>query len=103
MTDSTSGSWPHYAQDGSASPGGNEIVKWVVVARTMGLMPATIMAGRLRVEGFPVRTWQEGAGQALGLMVGALGTGYVAVPEELAEQALIILEESEYIDQSEEE
>jgi hypothetical protein len=56
-----------------------------------GITPATIVAGRLQAEGIPVRAWQEGAGQALGLTVGLLGTGYVAVPEEYVAQALEIL------------
>ncbi|MCB9007931.1 MAG: hypothetical protein H6656_11290 [Ardenticatenaceae bacterium] len=67
-------------------------VKWEVVAQMPGLTPATIVAGRLKAEGVPVRVWQEGAGQALGLTVGLLGTGYVAVPEEYKDQALTILE-----------
>lgn len=107
MTDSASGTWSNYSQEetqeGKTSPGGNETVKWEIVARTMGLMQATIIAGRLHAEGIPVRTWQEGAGQALGLLIGALGTGYVAVPEEMVEQAFSILEESEYVDEDEEE
>ena len=103
MADSASGAWHLYSQGKSTSPGGNETIKWEVVARTMGLMQATIIAGRLHAEGIPVRTWQEGAGRALGLMVGALGTGYVAVPEEWVEQAISILETDEYIAEDEEE
>ena len=74
------------------SPGGQIEIKWKVVAETPGLTPATIIAGRLKSEGIPVRAWQEGAGQALGLTVGLLGTGYVAVPEEYEEQALDLLD-----------
>ena len=73
------------------SPGGQSEVRWEIVARMPGITPATILAGRLQAEGIPVRAWQEGAGQALGLTVGLLGTGYVAVPEEYAAQALEIL------------
>ena len=74
-----------------SSPGGGEEIRWEVVARTPGITPATILAGRLQAEGIPARAWQEGAGQALGLTVGLLGTGHVAVPEEHVEQALEIL------------
>ncbi len=102
MTDSATGTWSFNSQDASTSPGGSEIVKWEVVARTMGLMQATIIAGRLHVEGIPVRTWQEGAGRALGLVVGDLGTGYVAVPEDKVEQAHTILETTEYFDEFDE-
>ena len=75
------------------TPDGSEAVRWQVVAKQAGLMQATIVAGRLQAAGIPARTWQEGAGQAIGLTVGLLGTGYVAVPEEYAEQAEAILAE----------
>lgn len=74
-----------------ATPGGDGEVRWEVVARTSGLMPAQIQAGRLQAEGIPARAWQEAAGQALGLMIGLLGTGYVAVPAEFAAKAQAIL------------
>ncbi len=71
---------------------GNREVRWEVVARTPGITPAHIIAGRLQTEGIPARAWQEAAGQAYGITVGLLGTGYVAVPEEFVEDALEILE-----------
>ena len=77
------------------TPGGQREVKWKVVAQAPGITPATIIANRLQAEGLPVRAWQEGAGQALGLTVGKLGTGFVAVPEEYEEQARRILESDE--------
>ncbi|MCP4428287.1 MAG: hypothetical protein GY803_27685 [Chloroflexi bacterium] len=83
---------------GRASKGdssNSEEIKWEIVARTAGLTPATIMAGRLQADNIPARAWQEGAGQAMGLTVGLLGTGFVAVPEKYVEQALEILEEEE--------
>jgi hypothetical protein len=83
--------------------GGSEEVRWEIVARTAGLMPATIMAGRLQVEGIPTRTWQEGAGRALGLTVGILGTGYLAVPEEYVDKAQEILADESQVDWDEEE
>jgi hypothetical protein len=83
--------------------GGNEEVRWEIVARTAGVMPANIMAGRLQAEGIPTRAWQEGAGRALGLTVGILGTGYVAVPEEYVEIAQEILADENQIDWDEEE
>lgn len=78
-----------------AHPRGSTEIKWEIVARTPGITPATIIAGRLKAENIPVRVWQEGAGQALGLTIGILGTGNVAVPEEYADQALEILEDEE--------
>jgi len=66
-------------------------VRWTVVETASGITAAEIIAGRLRSEGIPARAWQEGAGEALGLLVGVLGTGHVVVPEEYAEQARAIL------------
>ena len=77
----------------TTSPGQKSEIQWEIVARMPGLTPATIIAGRLHAEGIPARAWQEGAGQAIGLTIGLLGTGYVAVPQEYAEQALAILNE----------
>lgn len=74
---------------------GSKETKWHVVAKEPGLAPAQIIANRLVTEGIPARAWQEGAGQAFGLTVGLLGTGYVAVPEEFAEEAKAILAMSE--------
>jgi hypothetical protein len=89
--------------DQETTPGGSEEIRWKVVARTAGIMPATIIAGRLKAEGLPTRAWQEGAGRALGLTIGILGTGYVAVPEEYVELAQKILADESQIDWDEEE
>jgi hypothetical protein len=71
-----------------------QYVKWEVVARMPGLTPAQILAARLYSEGIPARAYQE-AGGAIGLTVGLLGIGYVAVPEEYADEALAILEDED--------
>ena len=68
-------------------------INWIEVASTAGITAAQILAGRLKSEGIPARAWQEGAGQATGLVVGLLGTGHVVVPEEYAEEAREILED----------
>jgi hypothetical protein len=81
------------------TPGGQEVVKWEVVAETMGLLPAQIIAGRLQSEGLPARAWQESAGLVHGLTIGPLGTGYVSVPESVAEQAREILLRAEEADE----
>ncbi len=87
----------------STTPGGDEEIKWVVVAKTMGLIPAQIMADRLQSDGIRAWAWQEGAGRALGLTVGMLGEGRVLVPEEHEEEARAILEEAaqQFIDEEE--
>jgi hypothetical protein len=81
----------HAAGEHATTPGDVEQVIWEVVERTNGITPAEIIAGRLQAEGIPARAWQEGAGEALGLMVGLLGTGHVAVPQQYADQARAIL------------
>lgn len=105
MNDSMLPLLPLHSDDGTqsgaqtGSPGGQSEIKWKVVARTSGLVPATIIANRLIAEGVMARAWQEGAGQALGLTVGLLGTGYVAVPEQLEAEALSILaDDDEWVD-----
>jgi hypothetical protein len=77
--------------DAEGSGGRGEEIRWVTVAQTMGLMQAQIMVGRLQAEGIPARAWQEGAGEALGLTVGILGTGHVVVPEAFEDEAEAIL------------
>ncbi len=81
---------------------GQEIT-WEIVAKTPGITVAEIIAGRLQSEGIPARAWQEGAGEALGLIVGLLGTGHVVVPEEYADRARAILEADEAAMMEEEE
>lgn len=92
MSDSNSTAMPLPSYENSGTSGNRQEVKWEVVAQLPGITAATVVAGRLKAEGIPVRVWQEGAGQALGLTVGLLGTGYVVVPEAFVEQALEILE-----------
>ena len=73
------------------TPGGQKETRWEEVATTSGITAAQILAGRLQSEGIPARAWQEGAGQAGGLVVGILGFGHVMVPEAYAERAREIL------------
>lgn len=80
------------SEDTSSNP---QEIRWVVIKRTPGITVAEIYVGRLQAEGIPARAWQEGAGEALGLTVGLLGTGHVVVPEEYADQAQAILAETE--------
>jgi hypothetical protein len=72
-----------------------EEVTWEIVAKTFGIIQANIIVGRLRANNIPAMAWQEGAGQAAGLVVGSLGTGFVQVPEAFAEKALALLEETD--------
>lgn len=96
MTDSNANTLPMNEETSrDAQSGEPHEVRWEIVTTTSGLMAAEIIVGRLQAEGIPARAWQEGAGEALGLIVGKLGTGNVAVPEEFAEQAREILAEAE--------
>jgi hypothetical protein len=76
---------------GDTNPGAKEPIQWMVVAEMPGLVPANIVAERLRLYGLPVRVWQESVGQAFGLAFGPMGTGFVAVPAEHAAEAAAIL------------
>lgn len=95
MSDAVSQSFPIEPEDSGTTPGGRQEVRWEVVARTAGLTPAEIIAGRLQAEGIPARAWQEGAGRALGLTVGLLGTGHVVVPAQYAARAKDILAQAD--------
>jgi hypothetical protein len=82
---------PEMDNSSNMTSGEPQEVRWEVVEQTSGITVAEIIAGRLQAEGIPARAWQEGAGEAIGLIVGLLGTGHVVVPEEYAEQARAIL------------
>lgn len=95
----------HPLPEADRTPGENREISWVSVATSPGITVAEIIAGRLQSEGIPARAWQEGAGEALGLIVGLLGTGHVVVPAEYAAEARAILEadEADMIEEEEEE
>jgi hypothetical protein len=76
------------------NPGTEEMpedTKWAKFWETSGILPAEVIAGRLRAEGIPAWTWQQGAGAAMGLTYGPLGRGHVMVPEEQLDQARRIM------------
>ena len=78
-------------QGGKKMPEIRQDTRWEEVATAAGITAAQILAGRLQSEGIPARAWQEGAGQATGVVVGLLGTGHVVVPAEYAQRAREIL------------
>jgi len=65
--------------------------KWAKFWETSGILPAEVIAGRLRAEGIPAWTWQQGAGSAMGLTYGPMGRGHVMVPEDQLDQARRIM------------
>lgn len=89
-----------HAATSDTTPGGKESARWEIVAETMGLLPAQIIAGRLQSEGIPAWAWQEAVGHIHGLTVGRMGTGYVSVPDSYYEMALQILESEDPTDDS---
>lgn len=72
---------------------------WTIITNTIGLLTAEMMAARLRSIGIPAWAWQEGAGQAFGLNIGALGTGHVVVMTKDAEEARAILSDLDEVDE----
>jgi len=81
------------SQAGETTPGGQETVRWVSVATTMGPLRAEVLRGRLEAEGIPALVIREAAGGIYAVTVGLLGEADVLVPEELAERAREILGE----------
>jgi hypothetical protein len=64
---------------------------WSVAVTASGMAEAQVMAGRLEVEGVPVRLRYDVAGSLYGITVNGLGAVKILVPEEYVEQARAIL------------
>ncbi len=62
-----------------------------VVATTLGVVEARIIAGRLESLGIPTLVHHEPLGSALGLTIGALGEAKVLVPKKYYELAMATL------------
>lgn len=70
-----------------------EDADWVEVAVVGGITLAEVIATSLRAAGIPALAYQEGAGQALGLTIGALGDASVLVPESRVDEARRLVDE----------
>lgn len=107
MSESASMRLPLHEDDAGRSlsretvPGGSAQERWVPVRKTVGLLNARIIADSLIAAEIPARAWQEGAGQAYGLTVGVLGTGYVMVLESMVDLARDYLDTLEELDAEE--
>lgn len=75
-----------------------EDADWVEIAVVGGITVAEVIATSLRAAGIPALAYQEGAGQALGLTIGALGDASVLVPESRADEARRLVEEGTFSD-----
>jgi hypothetical protein len=65
--------------------------RWSIAVTASGLTAAQVMAGRLEVEGIPVRLRYDVAGSLYAVTVNGLGAVRVLVPEDYVEQARAIL------------
>lgn len=73
-----------------------EDADWVEIAVVGGITVAEVIATSLRAAGIPSLAYQEGAGQALGLTIGALGDASVLVPESRADEARRLVDEGTF-------
>lgn len=73
-----------------------EDADWVEIAVVGGITVAEVIATSLRAAGIPALAYQEGAGQALGLTIGALGDASVLVPESRADEARRLVDEGAF-------
>jgi uncharacterized protein YbaR (Trm112 family) len=76
-----------------AKPAAGSDAGWETVANVDGMIQANLVVNFLQAHGFSAMAWQEGAGQALGLTVGYLGTAHVLVPPAEANEARRFLAE----------
>lgn len=66
---------------------------WVLIDETPGMLQAEILRGLLEAQGISVELSQEGAGRAMGLTVGTLGTVQILVPQGQFAHAQSVLDE----------
>ena len=67
----------------------------VEICTTSGLLQAEVIKGKLEVNGIPVLLEYESLGPVMGLTVDGLGQVRVLVPEDQAETARALLEDSD--------
>lgn len=75
------------------TPGGDESVRWVVIA-VVGWAEAEVIRSKLDAAGIPCILQREAAGVAFGITIGALGEVRVLVPEPLVKQAIELLNDT---------
>jgi Putative prokaryotic signal transducing protein len=68
------------------------------VCTTAGLLQAAVVKGKLEANDIPVLLEYESLGPVMGLTIDGLGEVRVLVPEDKAEAARALLEESEELD-----
>lgn len=72
----------------------------IEICVTSGLLQAEVIKGKLEANGIPVLLQYESLGPVMGLTVDGLGQVQVLVPEDMAERARALLEETEGTDEN---
>jgi hypothetical protein len=75
-----------------SSPDGEEHVHWVVIAIAIGI-EGEVFRSKLESENIPCLLKRESVGSVIGITLGPLGETQVLVPQEYAEQAILLLNE----------
>ena len=65
---------------------------WIVLAEVPGMLQAEILRGLLEAQEISTVLSQEGAGKAIGLTIGTLGTVQILVPSKDQERAQELVE-----------
>ena len=65
---------------------------WIVLDEVAGMLQAEILRGLLEAQEIPTVLSQEGAGRAIGLTIGSMGTVQILVPSKDEERARELLE-----------
>lgn len=77
-----------------------EETKWATLTQTDGMIVAEMLVQRLKAAEIPAFAQQESVGQALGLMVGPMSAAYVKVPVNYLEEARLLLDVEDAVDEA---
>ncbi|MCB9008335.1 MAG: hypothetical protein H6656_13365 [Ardenticatenaceae bacterium] len=75
-----------------------EEIQWATVTETNGLTVAELLVERLKAAKIPAFAVQESAGKAYGFSIGKLSAAYVRVPAQYLEEARLLLDVDEPVD-----
>ena len=71
---------------------------WATVTETNGFTVAELLVQRLQAAKIPAQAIQESAGKAFGFSGGPLGTAYVKVPAQFLEEARLLLDVADAVE-----
>ncbi len=74
-------------------------IEWATVTETNGLTIAEMLAQRLKAAEIPAFAVQESVGKAYGFTLGPMSVAYVRVPIKYLEEARLLLDVSEPVDE----